>query len=381
MPGVVVIGAGVVGASAAYRLAAHGAQVTLVDQAEPGSGTTSTSFAWLNANSKPPAAYHTLNAAGIDAHSRLGVDLGGAPWLHLTGNVRCAVGAAAGELRAHVAALQRLAYPVQLIDRPRAQVLEPHLQWPLGADVAFAHFPQEGWADGPLLVRTLVSAAQGLGALVEAGDGVTALEFGGDRAIGVRLASGTRLAADSVVVATGRWSDRVAVLAGLHLPLAPTCGLLAITAPLQHGPRGVVHAPGVHFRPEGDGRVVLQDDDTDVQVDPTTPRDPKLPACRELWRRACAYLPELSGVPIVEARVGIRALPADGYPVVGFAPGVTNLYLVVTHSGMTLGPLLGELVVSELIDSTFDPRLATFRPDRCVVRCQVGGNVAVAPAW
>jgi len=370
MPGVVVIGAGVVGASAAYRLAAHGAPVTLVDQATPGSGTTSTSFAWLNANNKPPAAYHVLNVAGIEAHSRLGVDLGGAPWLHPTGNVYCAVGApAAGALSDHVAALQRLAYPAQLIDRPDAQALEPHVQWPLGADVALAHFPLEGWADGPLLVRSLVSAAQALGATMHTGDGVTALELAGDCVTGIRLASGTRLAADNVVIAAGRWSNRVAALAGCLLPLAPTCGLLAVTAPLQHCPRGVVHAPGVHFRPEGDGRVVLQDDGTDALVDPTTPRDPNLPACRELWRRACAYLPELAGAFIAEARVGIRALPADGYPVVGFAPGMPNLYLAVTHSGMTLGPLLGEVVASELLGDPLDPRLASFRPDRCVTRC------------
>ncbi|HEV7215161.1 MAG TPA: FAD-dependent oxidoreductase, partial [Chloroflexota bacterium] len=356
-------------AAAAYRLAAREAQVTLIDQAEPGSGTSSTSFAWLNANNKAPAAYHALNVDGIAAHSRLGADLGGAAWLHLTGNLRCASGAAAAELGKQVEALQTLAYPVQRIDRQRAQELEPQVRWPSGVDVAFTHFPQEGWADGPLLVQTLVGAAQSLGAIVRAGDGVTALELAGDRATAVRLASGARLNADAVVLAAGRWSDRVAALAGLRLPLAPTCGLLAITAPLLHGPRGVVHAPGVHFRPEGGGRVVLQDDDTDALVEPATPRDPDLPACRELWRRAAAYLPELAGVRIVEARVGIRALPADGYSVVGFAPGVANLYLAVTHSGMTLGPLLGELVAAELLDGARDARLATFRPDRCVVPC------------
>lgn len=369
MPDVVVIGAGVVGASVAYRLAAGGTPVTLVDQAEPGSGTTSTSFAWLNANNKPPAAYHALNVAGIAAHRRLGADLGGAPWLHRNGNVRCAAGAAAKQLLAHVAALQRLAYPVQLIERTSAQLIEPDVRWPSGADAVFASFPEEGWADGPLLVRSLVGAAGALGATVHAGDGVRAFEFAGDRVVGVRLASGTRLAAGSVVIAAGRWSDRVAALAGLRLPLAPTCGLLAVTAPLQRCPRGVVHAPGVHFRPDGGGRVVLQDDDTDALVDPATPRDPELPACRELWQRACAYLPELAGVPIAEARIGIRALPEDGYPVVGFAPGLSNLYLAVTHSGMTLGPLLGELGAAEVLGGALDPRLANFRPERCVTHC------------
>ncbi|MGI8913772.1 MAG: FAD-dependent oxidoreductase [Chloroflexota bacterium] len=124
MPRVVVIGAGVVGAAVAYRLAGVGAQVTLVDQGAPGEGTTSTSFAWLNANHKPPAAYHTLNVAGIAAHTRLGIDLGAAPWLHPTGNLTCVVGATAAKgLAAHVIALQGSGYAAQLIDRQRAQEL------------------------------------------------------------------------------------------------------------------------------------------------------------------------------------------------------------------------------------------------------------------
>jgi glycine/D-amino acid oxidase-like deaminating enzyme len=368
MQDVVVIGAGVVGASIAYRLAAAGAQVTLVDQGRPGGGTTSTSFAWLNANDKPPPAYHALNVAGIHAHARLAADLGAAPWLHRSGHVRCVAGAAAARrLAAHVAALQQAGYPATLIDGRRAQALEPDVRWP--ADVAaFAHFPEEGWADGPLLVRSLVTAAQSLGAAVDHG-GVTAIDVAGGRVGGVRLASGTRLPADGVVVAAGRWSDRVVALACLRLPLAPTYGLLAVTAPLQHGPRGVVFAPGVHFRPEGDGRVVLQDDDTDALVGPDTPPDPDLPACRELWRRAGAYLPDLAGAAIVEARVGIRALPADGYPVVGPLPGRDGLYLAVTHSGMTLGPLLGEVAAAEVVGGPPDRRLATFRPARCVQPC------------
>ncbi|HEY8744391.1 MAG TPA: FAD-dependent oxidoreductase [Chloroflexota bacterium] len=369
MPSIVVIGAGVVGTAVAYRLAAAGATVTLVDQGEPGAGTTSASFAWLNANNKPPAAYHALNVAGIHAHRRLAADLGTAPWLHLTGSLRCAVGdMSTKRLTAHVAALQGLGYPAELINRHEAQALEPAVRWPDATDTAFASFPLEGWADGPLLVFTLLAAAQSLGTTVQRSDGVTALDHTSDRATGVHLVSGTRLHADHVVIAAGRWSDRVAVLAGLRVPLAPTCGLLALTAPLPRGPRSVVHAPDVQFRPEAGGRVVLQADDIDTLVDPTTPRDPNLPACRELWRRACAYLPDLSGASIVEARVGVRALPTDGYPLVGYAPGCGNLYLAITHSGMTLGPLLGELVAAEVLGAAPDPRLATFRPDRCVTR-------------
>ena len=70
-PAVLVIGAGIVGAAIAYRLAASGAAVTVVERSEPGRGTTATSFAWVNANRKTPRPYYDLNLAGMDEHRRL----------------------------------------------------------------------------------------------------------------------------------------------------------------------------------------------------------------------------------------------------------------------------------------------------------------------
>jgi glycine/D-amino acid oxidase-like deaminating enzyme len=128
----------------------------------------------------------------------------------------------------------------------------------------------------------------------------------------------------------------------------------------------VVHAPGVHFRPEPGGRLVLQADDTDAMVTPDTPADPALPGCVELLRRVRRYLPSLEGGRIVEARVGIRPMPADYYPIVGPVEGRPGLYLAVTHSGVTLSALLGEIVARELTTAQEDARLAPFRPARCV---------------
>jgi glycine/D-amino acid oxidase-like deaminating enzyme len=60
----VVIGAGVLGASLAARLASSGVHVTLLDQDQPDRATSRWSFAWLNSNDKSPRPYHDLNHAG-----------------------------------------------------------------------------------------------------------------------------------------------------------------------------------------------------------------------------------------------------------------------------------------------------------------------------
>ena len=73
----VVIGAGILGASVAARLAAAGLRVTLLDQDQPGRATSRWSFAWINSNDKGPRPYHDLNHAGMRAWAELAPDLDG----------------------------------------------------------------------------------------------------------------------------------------------------------------------------------------------------------------------------------------------------------------------------------------------------------------
>jgi glycine/D-amino acid oxidase-like deaminating enzyme len=266
-------------------------------------------------------------------------------------------------LVARVGRLRALDYPAELIDSARARQLEPRVDF--SGATALAWFPGEAWAHGPTLVATLVEAARARGTRVLTGSPVTGLA---PRRDGVAVvAGGARLEADLAVIAAGRFSDRVAALAGADLPLAPTCGLLAVTTPLADPPRRIVYAPGLHFRPEPDGRLLLQDNETDRGVGPDSPEDPdRLPGCAVLLDRARRLVPALADGRVEAARVGIRPMPLDGHPVVGPLPFAERLHLAVTHSGMTLGPLLGDLVAGELLSGQPSPQLADYRPARCV---------------
>ena len=83
----IVIGAGVMGASVAYRLAQAGALVTVLEATRIGGGTSGTSFAWTNSNKKPPRAYHDLNVAGMKAHAALADEFGATLWWHGGGSI------------------------------------------------------------------------------------------------------------------------------------------------------------------------------------------------------------------------------------------------------------------------------------------------------
>ena len=134
-PDVVVVGAGMLGAALAFRLARAGAKVTVVDAGEPGGGTSGSSFAWANANDKTPLDYFRLNKAGMEAHRRLRDDLlaGGddGGWLHQGGGLELA-----GEDRSERPCLRKAArlmdwgYRVEVLDPavPAVRELEPHLR-------------------------------------------------------------------------------------------------------------------------------------------------------------------------------------------------------------------------------------------------------------
>jgi glycine/D-amino acid oxidase-like deaminating enzyme len=71
----------------------------------------------------------------------------------------------------------------------------------------------------------------------------------------------------------------------------------------------------------------------------------------------------------VEAtRIGVRPMPRDERPMLGPVPGLGGFYVVVSHSGVTLGPLWGRIVAAELLDGAVDPRLAPYRPARFLTR-------------
>ena len=85
-----VIGAGVLGAAVAARLADAGLQVTLADQDLPGRATSRWSLAWVNSNDKGPRPYHDLNHAGIRAWADLAPALDGEAWYRPAGNIELA---------------------------------------------------------------------------------------------------------------------------------------------------------------------------------------------------------------------------------------------------------------------------------------------------
>jgi glycine/D-amino acid oxidase-like deaminating enzyme len=68
----------------------------------------------------------------------------------------------------------------------------------------------------------------------------------------------------------------------------------------------------------------------------------------------------------INIQIGIRPVPIDGFPVVGNIVGQKGVFVAVMHSGVTLAPLIGQLLALEMFQISESPLLQQFRPSRFV---------------
>jgi len=353
---VAVAGAGIVGAAIAHALALRGARVTIVDAA-PACGASAASFGWINASFAESEAYFALRRAAVEewhaaAHLRgpAGPRWGGSLWWEEEG----------AALEAQAALLAQRGHRAEVIGQEAFRRLAPQVADPPPAAI---HALTEGAVDAADVARHLAGLAAQAGATLFAGPRVTGLIRSGERVRGLLTTHG-EVRADETVIALGAATG--GLLAGFGVPLAMDnrAGLILHTLPVAPMLDHLILAPDIHFRQERDGRIVAGE--IFSGDGPGAPRITDAPGelAADLLRRLDARLPAAGGLRIGRVMLGLRPVPADGFPAIGRPEGMTGLTVAAMHSGVTLGPLVGRLVAEELLEGAVSPLLAEFRPAR-----------------
>lgn len=368
---VVVIGAGIVGAAIAYHLARRRIRVTVLERHYPGAGASSHSFAWLNAFSKEPYAYHDLNRRSMDAWHRFAADLQSDLGLHWGGDLRWVqTPHEAEQLRHHIQKLQSWGYPNRLISAAELQELEPGLV--PGTVSAASLGTIDGQVEPLKVIDACLRQARAYGAVVHSHTPVHGLRLAGNGSSAQRIQAVQTpqgdMPCDVVVLAAGTDTTALAAMAGLSIPQEDSPGVVVRTDPrprvlhkvsVLYMPPIDAQSPEIHIRQLADGTLQIGEGSQESLA-----RDDSQAHADALLARATHYLPALAGARAIPVPVGYRPMPRDGFPVLGFPEPVPNLYCALMHSGVTLAPLVGELASMEIVDGARVHGLEAYRPER-----------------
>lgn len=356
---VVVVGGGIIGLAIAWRAAAGGLTVAVVDE-RPGRGAS-----WAAAGMIAP-----VTEAHFGEEPLIELNLASARrWPSFAAELEEAAGTPSGyrqtgtlvvardrddreELDRLLAFQQQLGLKVEWVGSREARDLEPFLSPRiLGALVA----SDDHQADSRTVVAALAAACERLDVRLVRGR-AAAVSSVADRVTGIRLADGGEIAADAVVVAAGTWSGELGGIPPGTIPVRPVKGQIltlrgAADVPLAHRN---VRSPEVYVVPRADGRLVVGATAEEKGFDTTVTAG----AVLELLRRAYEVLPGLTELEFTETTAGLRPGTPDNAPLLGDGP-LDGLVVATGHfrHGILLAPATADLVAERLLAGGW-PRMA-----------------------
>lgn len=372
MADVIVVGAGVIGLSASWRLASDGAEVVCCDPA-PARGSS-----WAAGGMLAPVTEVTygeeallrLSLAGRARWDGFADDLAGATDVDVGYRRSGALVVARGsgdraEIERLTAYQRELGLDVTLLRGSEARRREPALAPGISGAV---DCPQDAQIDNRGLMDGLVDAAAGAGVDLRE-RAVAAIRHRGGRVRGVRLDDGTELDADRVVAAAGADSAALAGpddpdIAAALPPVRPVKGQLLHLRAEPGEPAlasRLVRGLLVYIVPRADGRVVVGATMEERGFD----RRVTVRGVHDLLTYATELLPGLAEYELVESTAGLRPATPDNAPVVG-AAGPDGLIVATGHwrNGVLLAPITAEAVVALAGGQDPPEEVAAFGPER-----------------
>jgi glycine/D-amino acid oxidase-like deaminating enzyme len=382
---VVVIGAGIHGASTAFHLTKAGLTVLVLERRAIASGATGRSSGIVRLHYDRDA--ETQLAWASFAYFRDWADtVGGDCGFVRTGFVRIVAPSSEAALVANVERGRRLGIPSLVITADDVARLAPAFDVSDFAKAAYE--PESGYADPTLACTSMLAAARHRGAEVRHDTEVVDIVSPGSTVTGVRTATGL-IATKRVVIAAGAWSAGIGRMVGLELPITVwhhDTAFIERPPSVRYHPALIDDIHSLYLRPEGRHLTLVGLKDGN-RTDGILVDDPATdPSFAELAaERACRRVPALADGGLQSVHSGIDGITPDQRPIIG-AAGPEGCYLQTGFSGtgFKLAPAVGACV-AELITTGRAPTadISPFGLDRFAVGAtlQPDEPYAYAPAW
>jgi sarcosine oxidase subunit beta len=349
---IVILGAGVMGASIAFHLAKRKAgNVVVIDKDHVGRGGSGRSSALVRMHySFPPEVQLALISLHMFQNWH---EMVGQPGdFRKTGFVRIVHPDEIERLKQNVKMQRALGTKVELIDRGQLHEIEP--DWNVDDVELAAYEPDSGYGDGAGVAGDLLGAARDMGVTYLSRTQATEFVIECGRMRGVVTTQET-ISSPVVISATGPWTRPLFEKAGCELPIECEYHQVAIlrNAPGMKGGGAacIDSVTATYFRSDAHDKFLVGDFYGKRPVDPDNfSQRASDESLAEIIERTCQRIPKLDGAEVMRGVTGVYDMTPDSRPLLGEIPGIHGLYVCAGFSGMgfKISPAIG-LVMSELV--------------------------------
>ena len=381
---VIIIGAGIHGASLAFHLAERGVKAVVLEKATVASGATGRSSGMVRMHYDVEADARLAwrsHAYFADWEHRVGGESG----FTNVGFLQMVPPEEADALRHNVAMQQRIGIATGLVDADEVRRLLPGIQ--IEDDQVAAFEPLSGYADPTQSTGSMMAGAVARGARLVQGCSVSRVRVAGGRVVGVSTSRGD-FDAPVVVDSAGAWAGRVAATVGLVLPLDVWRHDVAYVQRPPDIPRHIAFIDflnAFYSRPEGEHlTLVALEDGNPLTGDPDAPVDS---AARgfidKAAERVVQRLPAFARAGLHSAHSGQDGITPDQHPIIGPA-GPDGFWLNCGHSGtgFKTAPAIGASLAQLIVDGPgANDDLSIYRLERFAAGELIVGEHPYAPIW
>ena len=369
---IVIIGAGIMGASIAFQLTRRSdRKVVVIDERPPVGGASGRTFGQIRQHYSNELMVR-LAIRGFEVLNNWSTEVGfGDPRYVRLGYMLIVVEAQVEACRRNVELGRSLGVDTRFAGPDELKEIEPLLE--TSGLAGGAYEPNGGYIDVTRMVLSWLGAAQCRGLKVLSGVRVNAIATAAGSVCGVETAAG-RIEAPTIVNATGAWATDLLAPIGVDVPierrrldmayLIQRPGKPNIGSCITDGNSNVVLRPdmGRHMLAVAYAGIMPEVEDP-IGDAPAADHAAHL---ERINRAFAERLPECVGAKVERNVSGAYDVTPDYHPILGWAPEVQGLYLAVGFSGhgLKLSPAIGEVVADAVLEREPAFDVSPLRPTR-----------------
>lgn len=364
MEKVIIIGAGILGASTAYQLVKKGAEVVIIDRQDKGQATAAAAgivCPWISQR-RNKAWYHLakngarfypslIKELEIDGETETGYAKVGAISLHTDEEKLIGMQKRATKRKEEAPEIG----DITMLSPEATSSLFP----PLSEEYAAVHISGAARVDGRALRDSLLRAAQKNGATLIYGD--ASLKYSGNTVTGV-MVEGKSILADKVIVCAGAWASQLLEPLGINFQVSfQKAQIIHLELPNKNTNNWpVVMPPSDQYLLAFDSnKIVAGATHENIEV-----FDYRMTAggMQEVFDKALTTAPGLANSTFTEARVGFRPFTPGFLPIIGPLPEWEGIIVAngLGASGLTMGPYIGSQLANLALGRELDIKLENY---------------------